>query len=394
MTSAYFDSWLAAVLFPEHQRVTTIAIVNNDMMPSLFSRLGHHAKNLVRQEFSDSRHLTQLYRYLHPTTYEVGVDTSVASLVLGIKQQPNIAVLRDNSSSLLAQVSPEIFARTGFVMTAPMLDPQWFDSRVDAVAAALFPDTPAIQRHRLLHGQILPTPLAGWLQCPDARPIIIESPQIQRMIHDFPHAMSMEFTGKPYTPDRWIIFRGVYQLLRLAEQQPDTFAELTRLVPYVIVNEEPEQLTHLNVVESVDIRNRLDSYCARFRKATVIMCNHTKDSQKRCDDPGNDLGCVWVTFKHLQQTHKVIAASSAGGQQPPPTTIQMSTTSEARHFNSMIALLSKPMLAGDREAGEQQLRATMNRSAQLWPHERELIHTHARINPDTGTYHIDAQKTV
>ena len=190
--------WLASLCFPDQRPLRQLAIVNAVDVPLLRHRLGdRHRISLHAVEFQDAQKCTLLWRYVHPSMFSIGVDTSVASLVLGIKQQPNIAVINDNTSELLMS-TPEAFARTGFLIRPADLDPNTFAAALDSAAELTFPSLPASQRHRILNsGTILPQTIMLWLETPELRPLILSSAPVQRMIHHFPPNMLHKLVGSP-----------------------------------------------------------------------------------------------------------------------------------------------------------------------------------------------------
>lgn len=388
MSAQELVSWLASVCFPDHCPLKQLAIVNGNLVDLLRHRLSERIGiNLTAIEFADAQKCSLMWRYLHPSTYSIGVDHSIASLVLGIRKQPNIAVIRDDSAELLA-TTPEAHSRTGFVICPEMLDPLVFEQALDAAAANTFPGVPIDHRQRILHGTVLPNPIRSWLQTPELRPLVLSSAPVQRMIHNFPQCMLHMRDGKPYEPKDFIIYRrGIYEMLDFAEGQPETFRTLTAHVPFVIVNEDAESLCHICVQEAYDISRRFDTFSRIHNKAVVIMINPTNNSDIMCANKiKNDCGLMWCTFGDIKQTQATIVAASSSRAAPPPSATLGVRPEDARHFDNLARFMAAALPAGAAIMGERALHAAQSRSSHFWPHEREALHENARFSANGLAY--------
>jgi hypothetical protein len=388
MSAQELVSWLASLCFPDHCPLKQLAIVNGNLVDLLRHRLGErNGVNLTAIEFADAQKCTLMWRYVHPSSYSIGVDQSVASLVLGIRRQPNIAVIRDDTAELLA-TTPEVYARTGFIVCPEMLDPRVFEQALETAAANTFPGVPTEQRQRILYGTVLPNPIRSWLMTPDLRPIVLSSAPVQRIIHHFPPSMLHMRDGKPYEPKDFIIYRrGIYELLNFAEGKPETFRTLTYHVPFIIVNEDAENLCHICVLEAYDISKRFDSFSRIHNKAVVIMINPTHNSDLMCADKAkNDCGMVWCTHGDIQATQAIIVAASSSRAAPPPSAALGVRPEDAQHFNRLAAFMTAPLPAGAAFMGERALHSAQSRSAHFWPHELESLHQSARFSENGLAY--------
>jgi hypothetical protein len=377
-------SWIQSICFPDLRPLQFIALIDAANVPLLHARLGHkHSGNLIPIVFADHVRATLMWRFCHPSQYTIGVDTSVASLVLGIRRQPNLAILSDNNTAVLNH-TPEAFSRCGFVLTPQMLDAGYFASCLEAAAAGVFPHLPRDQLHRVLFGELLPAPLAIWANTPELRPIVLSSAPVQRLIHNLPPNLLRMNDGRAYDPPQWKLFASVDQMLRLSED--NAFLATVAMAPFLICNEDAENLCQINVIEACRLRTRLTEFSVRFNKAVVIMVRPTPTSDKMCERKENDLGLIWCTHADLLRTKASITVEASSRHVQPPPMPQMRSTTEQRHFNSMVAQLARPMSGAERLYAECALRESMNRSSRLGQHELKELHTSAKFAPSGLTY--------
>ena len=368
-----FVNWLASLCFPDQRPLRQLAIVNAADAPLLRHRLGdRHQVSLHAIEFQDTQKCALLWRYVHPSTYSIGVDDSIAALVLGIKQQPNLAVIINNTAELLT-IMPEAFERTGFLIRPAHLDPNAFAAALESAAEMTFPSLPPSQRHRVLNsGTILPQTMMLWLESPELRPLILSSAPVQRLIHHLPPNMLHKLDGSPYQPQDWIIYKqGIYECLKFSEDHPHDFIELVNNAPFLIIAEDSENVCNICVQEAYSIAQRFQRFSINHNKAIIVMINPTPTSDEMCATKSNDLGALWCTFSLLRQSAETLTVAASA---PAPSTTAGMVGNEARSFNNIVKAVRQPMLAAHRHAGEQALIASQNRSARYWPHELEALH--------------------
>jgi hypothetical protein len=376
------SDWIASVVFPDMRPLKQVAILDSRLAQTLGARLGaKHSANLYAATFADSNQLTLMWRWVHPSSYSIGVDRKIAGMVLGLKRPPNIVLVCNDS---VKHLTVESFDKHGFVVTEEMLEPSYFSAALDTAAQNVFPHIPADQRHRILFGETMPASLNAWLSCPEARPIILSSPPVQRLIHSFPPAMLRMADGRPYAPAHWVTYSSIDQLLHLSNDT--AFTAITRNAPFLIVRECAERLCQTNIIDACNLRDRMAAFIQRYDKSIVIMVDPTRQSDMICEKREHDLGCYWATHADLVRAHQSLTTVAASASQCAPQRPKLSSTSEQKHFDYMVAQLARPASGAERVYAECAMRDTMNRSARLGHHELKVLHTSAQFSPSGLTY--------